>query len=239
MIIGTLTLCGITSFLRDIRIVLRANIGCGPTPTEGWVNVDNSPSILIAKSWLLTKLALAMPFVRPGQKSLIKFARTHEIVHANASRHLPFKSSSVDVLYSCHMLEHLDLADAKSFLGEAKRVSKPDGILRIVVPDLSMLIEKYNNTKDADYFMQESLLSVPTPKGLLQKLKYAFLTGFRHHLWLYDKKSLVGLLNSAGFSTVILEAGHTTIPDAGSLDLFERADCSIFVEATAVSASPR
>jgi predicted SAM-dependent methyltransferase len=54
----------------------------------------------------------------------------------NLAKGLPFDSTSVDVVYHSHFLEHLDKDIAKIFLLEVRRVLKPSGIQRIVVPDL-------------------------------------------------------------------------------------------------------
>jgi hypothetical protein len=36
---------------------LRVNIGCGRDPTDGWLNMDNSPAIKIANSPLFYNIA--------------------------------------------------------------------------------------------------------------------------------------------------------------------------------------
>ena len=42
----------------------------------------------------------------------------------------------MDIVYSSHLLGHLTLKSANQYLREAYRVLKPEGVLRIVVPDL-------------------------------------------------------------------------------------------------------
>jgi predicted SAM-dependent methyltransferase len=128
------------------------------------------------------------------------------------------------------MLEHLDRTEAAQFLKESMRVLKTGGTIRLVLPDLSKLIELYNIYKDADAFLESTLMCSPNPRSFLQWLKIA-LIGNRHHLWMYDGKSLSKLLENNGFKNIkILESGKTTT-DCGSLDLFERADESMYIEA--------
>lgn len=102
----------------------RLNIGCGMTPTEGWRNIDNSPSIRIAK-WGPLGSALHKPKLI-GRASLDKtrFCQSNNIELADATRHIPADSETVEVIYTSHMLEHLDRDQAGSFMNEARRVLK-------------------------------------------------------------------------------------------------------------------
>lgn len=70
-----------------------------------------------------------------SQSSLVK--------EINLNKTLPFKNESVDVIYSSHVLEHFTRCKAPLFLKECYRVLKPNGIIRIVVPDLEQIIRNY------------------------------------------------------------------------------------------------
>ena len=59
---------------------------------------------------------------------------------------LPFTDKSFDVAYSSHFLEHLTPQKALQVLKEIKRILKPNGIVRIVVPDLENLTSTYLST---------------------------------------------------------------------------------------------
>lgn len=61
----------------------------------------------------------------------------------NVLEGLPFPDNSMDVVYSSHFLEHLTKEQAKFVLKEFYRVLKPNGILRIVVPDLENICREY------------------------------------------------------------------------------------------------
>jgi SAM-dependent methyltransferase len=56
---------------------------------------------------------------------------------------LPFGDNSFDVVYSSHVLEHFSPVNAERFLSECYRVMKDGGILRVVVPDLEILVRAY------------------------------------------------------------------------------------------------
>ncbi|HBB32485.1 MAG TPA: methyltransferase [Cyanobacteria bacterium UBA8803] len=56
---------------------------------------------------------------------------------------LPYPDSYFDACYHSHVLEHQTQSEAEKFLAECWRVLKPQGILRVVVPDLEGLVRHY------------------------------------------------------------------------------------------------
>lgn len=67
---------------------------------------------------------------------------------------LPFENESFDVAYSSHFLEHLSLQQAKNICLEIHRILKPNGIFRVVVPDLENMATYYLRTlKAMDSFL--------------------------------------------------------------------------------------
>lgn len=169
--------------------------------------------------------------VSNGSQELIKLAKAKEVRWADATKRIPIPDSSAHVVYSCHTLEHLDPKDAELFLAEVRRVLVPGGVVRIVVPDFAQQVAQYSKDHDADGFLNYTNLAVPKPRGLIEKLKL-LAAGMRHHMWAYDATSISRLLSRHGFQNVcILRPGETTIGDPGELNLHERAEWSLFVEA--------
>src|ERR1022692_1095798 len=109
---------------------LRINVGCRQTPTVGWRNFDNSLSLRLSKPKLLQMVLRKIGIVNKEQACFIHFAREHCIEYGDATRGLPLPSGSVEVLYSSHMLEHLDRQEATLFLMEARRILCSGGIVR-------------------------------------------------------------------------------------------------------------
>jgi len=209
---------------------IQVNIGCGATPTVGWLNFDNSFCVRWVKIPIIPKILYKMRFFGKDSMQFIKVCRSNNINYCDAREKLPFKNNSVDVIYSCHMIEHLDRDEVGLFLNEAFRVLKSGGIIRLVVPDLRKEIIDYLNHGDADKFISQSLMAQNNPKTFLQKLRL-LLFGFRNHLWLYDSNSLKRLILSHGFGNIkILNPGETTINLYGNLNLYERPG-SIYLEA--------
>ena len=212
-------------------MTIRINIGCGQSSTEGWENYDNSLGLRLSKVPILATIASVLGLLSQKQMEFINFARNSDIRWANATKHIPHKDNSVEVLYSSHMLEHLDRDEAKEFFKEARRVLMSGGIIRLSVPDLRLRMDNYFHDEDADKFIESTLLSRPKPKSLFEKIKYS-IVGDRRHMWMYDGKSLCKMLDSHGFENPqVMKPGTTNIPDPGSLDLNERAEESLYVEA--------
>jgi len=215
-----------------VQSVCRINVGCGSSPTHGWLNFDGSPSVLLANHPLLTRLLDRLRLLRDDNKRFIAFCRSSDIRWANAARRLPVPTGSADVVYSSHMLEHLDKKEAMQFLMEARRVLTHEGIIRLAVPDLRRMIADYETDGDADRLVSRTQLAHTRPQTVLQKLRWLFVADRSHHRWMYDANSLALLLAKAGFSHVVMEpAGTTTIPNPGDLNLREREDESVYVEA--------
>ena len=204
------------------------------TPTDGFENYDNSLSLKLSKYPLFTTLLHKLKLINSTQMTYIRFCQSNSIKFADARKRIPLPSDSVSLVYSSHMLEHLDRTEASMFLLEVNRVLKSGGVLRLVLPDLSKAIAIYNQNQDVDAFVESTLMCIPNPRNFLQRLRVAVI-GNRHHLWMYDGKSLSRLLDSNGFKKIqILASGETTFSDYEPLDLNERADESVYIEAVKI-----
>jgi predicted SAM-dependent methyltransferase len=197
--------------------VLRINVGCGGSPTPGWVNLDNSPSVL------LRRLPVG-ELLNEARRGVWSAARAHGVRYGSALR-LPFRDGSADVVYSSHMMEHLSQRNATRFLRECHRILAPGGVLRIVVPNLRVFVDDYVGDGDADRLMNRLMV-------IDERRRVARLSRFAGHRWMYDERSLTARIAAVGFDDiVVVPSGSTTIGDHGELDLREREEESIYVEA--------
>lgn len=218
----------------DLRVMI--NAGCGASPTHGWVNYDNSLTVRLAQFPTVLSILSSTRFLSPSQRAFGNVVAENGVKWADVTKKVPWPDNSVDVVYSSHMFEHLDRPAARRFLEEVKRVLVPDGVLRLAVPDIAIQVSKYISTGDADGFVAGTLLACPKPETMLEKLRW-LVVGGRHHAWMYDEHSLVALLAQVGFhSPKRLAAGETTIPNPRNLDLREREEESLYVEAAKPSA---
>jgi predicted SAM-dependent methyltransferase len=65
------------------------------------------------------------------------------VIRHDLRRGLPFPGDSFDAVYGSHVLEHLEPEAGAKLLRECRRVLKPQGIVRIVVPDLEAIARLY------------------------------------------------------------------------------------------------
>jgi SAM-dependent methyltransferase len=133
--------------------------------------------------------------------------------------------SAVDVVYHSHMLEHLDRDVASKFLLEVKRVLKPGGICRIVVPDLESGVRAYlshissserypDAAQEHDTYVARLLeqsvrkeaSGTSRQKPLRRLLENMLLGDARSrgetHQWMYDRFNLPHLLKKLRYSQV-------------------------------------
>lgn len=189
----------------------RINLGCGRTPTPGWINFHNSPTVRLARIPFAIEALSRTRILNTEQLAFARVARDHDIRWADAARRLPLPDASAGVAYSSHMLEHLAPALARMFLAEVRRVLAPGGILRLALPDLRKLAADYARDGDADRFVNRTLLT-EAPRGATDRLR-TLLFGARNHAWMYDGHSLIRLLGQCGYRDAVeLPAGKTTIP---------------------------
>jgi SAM-dependent methyltransferase len=79
----------------------------------------------------------------------INFTSTNkDVIAHNLNNGIPFPDQSFDLIYHSHILEHFSKTDAEPFIKECYRVLRPQGTLRVVVPDLEEIARVYLKTLD-------------------------------------------------------------------------------------------
>ncbi len=172
--------------------------GPGPWPPKEWINFDVSPTLLIQK----------MPILGVLIKNKLHVQFADHVQYGNIINGLPIPNNSCDGLYCSHTLEHLTLEDFRIALANSYKILKPGGIFRCLVPDLEYAAKKYlqnlsegNTNASIEFVGVDTLLGIEQrPKGLKGKLMRLF--GNSHHLWMWDKVSMMTELKNAGFTNV-------------------------------------
>lgn len=79
----------------------------------------------------------------------IDFHASDRNVHrVNLLAGFPFPDQHFDVVYSSHVLEHFSRGEGLFLMKEARRVLKPRGVIRLVVPDLEETAREYRRILD-------------------------------------------------------------------------------------------
>jgi predicted SAM-dependent methyltransferase len=97
---------------------------------------ETQKSLVFHKEWTNIKFAL------------IPTAASKDINVCDIRRPLRLPTASFDVVYANHVLEHLTPDEARKFVAEVYRVLKPNGLCRVVVPDLETACIEYLKTLD-------------------------------------------------------------------------------------------
>lgn len=89
---------------------------------------------------------------------------------------LPFASNSVDIVFSSHMIEHIDDSGDQFLFNEIHRILKPNGVFRVACPDYDKAMVAYEN-KDVGFFTKGGVI---TRGNNLERLVTNFFASFRH-----------------------------------------------------------
>ena len=104
---------------------------------------------------------------------------------------LPYEDNSIDLIYASHVIEYFDREEIIPILNKWKSKLKPNGILRLAVPNFKEIARLYN---EENYSLQKFV-------GLLYgKMKMGNQTIY--HKTTYDFDSLKSILDKCGFSNV-------------------------------------
>lgn len=162
----------ITSYLTGTAAGKRGlNLGCGGETIKDWINIDEGHPHHVDVVWDLCE---GLPFIQ---------------------------SSTFDVIYSEHFLEHIGRKSALHLMRECLRVLVPGGTVRIAMPNLDEVLRAYHaNDKHPtvnESFSEEFGGAFHTKGELLNIAMRAW-----GHTYLYNLEDGILLLQSAGLDDV-------------------------------------
>lgn len=183
------------------------NLGSGGRGKPGWINVDAYPA--------------------PGVTCLF-----------DCRKQLPFSDNTARGIYTEHFFEHIDYTEeVPYFLSECRRVLKPGGVLRIVVPDAEQYIRAYCEPGwetistvrglDAEHFDPYAECRYHTKMELLNEV---FRQAYDHK-FAYDFETLAFLLSTYGFSRVVKQSYGCSLLEDLCIDQERRRSESLYVDA--------
>lgn len=137
-------------------------------------------------------------------------------VLADFEHDLPFRTGSVDLLHSEDLLEHLHLAAGKRLLRECHRVLRPNGVMRILTPDLRALVQSvYLDRLPQHLAWCRDILSADGPCEALNM--HLRMDG--EHRFVYDEEHLTKVLETIGFRVRRVRFNESRIRELRYLDL--------------------
>jgi ubiquinone/menaquinone biosynthesis C-methylase UbiE len=109
--------------------------------------------------------------------------------HVQDIRCLPgFADNSASLIYACQVIEYFDREEVVGVLGEWLRVLAPNGVLRLSVPNFTVISRLYQAGFKLELFLGTLYGRILDGKG-----------GFAYHRTTYDEHSLRDLLSELGF----------------------------------------
>ncbi len=194
------------------------NLGCGTKVSPDVVNIDWSPYLRIRRSRVLSSIARLL-LSEERRKKLDSLPSS--IICCDLTEGIPFPDNTIDAVYHSHLFEHLERNRAERFIAEVKRVLKPRGIHRIVVPDLEQLTRRYLSHLDScaskaerdrhDSYVADIIEQLVREQGtgasrqspFVMLIERMFVGSARRrgeaHRWMWDLMSLTALLEKNGF----------------------------------------
>ena len=175
---------------------LYVHYGCGFDAPNTWLNFDSSPTLRFERIPIIGNLYT---------KNEKRFS--NNIKFGNIVSGLPIKKESCDGIYCSHVLEHLSLKDFRKALKNTYLYLKPNGVFRLVVPDLYCYAKEYlgkyskRDSEASVNFMKLSGLGIEDEKRGVLGLAYEALSGSRHK-WMWDYYGLSRELKEVGFVNI-------------------------------------
>ena len=163
--------------------------------------------------------------IRGDIKGMVE-SKGHHFMEYDVRNKLPWNDNEIDYITHHHLLEHLTDEEGQAFLKECNRILKPDGVMRLSVPNPKRLANLYSN--DNLRVLNNESDEVKNAKYDVDAFWNLLTSG---HKTLYDEDKLFAVLKHNGFISYIVDR-HTS-----EYAIFEKTtelfpEHSLFVEAT-------
>lgn len=141
---------------------------------------------------------------------------------------LPFKDASIKEIFTEHCLEHISFSNCKFVLREFRRILKPGGSLRIVVPDAELYLNLYHKAKRGEKVEFPS----QTPNEVTPIMCVNRIFRNHGHRFAYDAETLKGMLSETSFANVQRVSFMQGCDPKLLIDSESRAAESLYIEAS-------
>jgi predicted SAM-dependent methyltransferase len=150
---------------------------------------------------------------------------------------LRFPDNAFRGVYAHHAVEHVDYHEGRSLFREVRRVLRPGGVFRMVVPDLEVFIRAYASETARSEILsllpEHHMKALPTIKSPLEMIDHMFRDiKFNRHLSAWDWQTAQFRMHEAGFSQVVRRGANASLdPALAGHDNADWAAHSLYVEA--------
>ncbi len=128
----------------------------------------------------------------------------------DVSKGIPLKDSSLKGIFTEHCLEHFSLPKVRFLLQEFRRLLRPGGTARVVVPDAGLYIDIYQRKMAGDrsasfpweIFDRDASGGLTAPLVSVNRIFYLDRDSPAGHRCMFDEVLLTELMTTAGFQNV-------------------------------------
>lgn len=177
----------------------KLNLGSSSVHLNGWINMDHN------KEYWDSAEKHAVGWGQPIDGGNI--ATCDKPDDFGDVTNLHYEDNTFDEVRSSHVMEHIMCTKINRAISEQFRVLKPGGKIRVIVPSIEMVIERYNNkekyrsfwdrTRNDPGLYLESELKVPFETDDEGMAGILYLNG--HHLNCFTTESLTAIMRRSGF----------------------------------------
>lgn len=130
---------------------------------------------------------------------LSNYAKQNNLIfkQVDCSNNIPYQDNSVDMITASHFIEHLTRDQGKQFLKECLRIMKPGSIIRLTIPDATLICSDYLAGRISIHSSHNE--GVKNAEDDAQSLYELLIAG---HQTIYDFNSLNKLLQKTGFTEI-------------------------------------
>lgn len=227
------------------RALIALNLGCGSRTSSRCVNIDWSVMLRLHTSPIGRRIA---PALLKNERWETYSSMAGDLVSHDLRRGIPYDQQSVDIVYHSHVMEHIDREAIPGFLAEVRRVLRPGGVQRIVVPDFEYRVRRYvaslnsvdqgsADPADHDEYVSELIeqsvrreaAGTAHQRRGRRSLENLLLGDARKrgetHQWMWDRVNITVELTNAGFEDVsILDFKTSSIEDWAGYGLDNEPD---------------
>lgn len=160
------------------------------------------------------KISLGSGGVRfPGWTHVDADPQWQPEVLADLSGPLPFPDASADFMQSEDFLHQLSFVQAEAFFRECHRVLQPGGVMRLLTPDLEILVRMYQQRDPRLIELWEREVGIPLLTRTHGELLHTALT-FADQKSFFDEQTLRAVAEPIGFDVrrvAYNESAHTEL----------------------------
>lgn len=135
---------------------------------------------------------------------------------------LPFTDNYADFIYCEHGLEHIPIFYGVLFLKECNRILKPNGVIRIAIPCIDILRQRYDETYEKmKNSRSNELRKIGFPSMNKAVAVYQIAFSFKHQS-VFTIDSLNEFMKLCGFQTEIVNINQSRHQELQNIDGLRR-----------------